>query len=109
METPENISNSEIRNFLTRRLGEKEAEEIMSYINKEIDKEVIEKTQASKNEIKLWRDDMNTFFATKEDAARLEKKLIKRVSKAEGTLILWSFVFWVTLIIAMIVVFKLLR
>ena len=51
METPANISNNEIRSFLTRRLGEKEAEEIMDYINKEIDKEVIEKIQASKNEI----------------------------------------------------------
>jgi hypothetical protein len=109
METPANISNNEIRSFLTRRLGEKEAEEIMDYINKEIDKEVIEKTQASKNEIKLWRDDMNAIFATKDDAAKQEKKLVKRVSKAEGTLILWSFVFWLTLIIAMIVIFKLLK
>lgn len=109
METPENISNSEIRNFLNRRLGEKEAVEIMDYINKEVEKEVAEKTQASKNEIKLWRDDMNTIFATKEDAVKLEKKLVKRVSKAEGTLILWSFVFWLTLIIAMIVIFKLLK
>lgn len=109
MEARENISNNEIRNFLNRRLGEKEADEIMDYINKEVQKEVIEKVQESKNEIKLWRDDMNTVFATKEDAAKLEKKLIKRVSKAEVTLILWSFVFWLTLIIAMIVIFKLLK
>ncbi|MDQ2862866.1 MAG: hypothetical protein M3R50_04295 [Bacteroidota bacterium] len=109
MEVRENISNNEIRNFLNRRLGEKEADEIMDYINKEVQKEVIAKVQESKNEIKLWRDDMNTVFATKEDAAKLEKKLIKRVSKAEGTLILWSFVFWLTLIIAMIVIFKLLK
>lgn len=109
MEARENISNNEIRNFLNRRLGEKEADEIMDYINKEVQKEVIEKVQESKNEIKLWRDDMNTVFATKEDAAKLEKKLVKRVSKAEGTLILWSFVFWLTLIIAMIVIFKLLK
>ncbi len=109
METSGNISSNEIHNFLTRRLGEKEAAEIMDYINKEIDKEVAEKTGASKNEIKLWRDDMSTIFATKEDAAKLEKKLVKRVSKAESTLILWSFVFWLTLIIAIIVIFRLLK
>ena len=33
METPANISNTEIQNFLIRRLGEKEADEIMEYIN----------------------------------------------------------------------------
>jgi len=109
METPGNISNTEIHNFLIRRLGEKEAAEIMAYINTEIDKEVSEKVEASKNEIALWRDEMKNIFATKEDAAKLEKKLVKRVSTAEGTLILWSFVFWLTLIIAIVVIFKLIK
>ncbi|MEO8412557.1 MAG: hypothetical protein ABI472_02815 [Ginsengibacter sp.] len=109
METPANISNTEIHNFLIRRLGEKEADEIMAYIVTEIDKEVSERTEASKNEIALWRDDMKNVFASKDDAAKLEKKLVKRVSGAEGTIILWSFVFWVTLIIAIIVIFKLIK
>ena len=109
MEVPPNISNTEIQNFLIRRLGEKEAAEIMEYINTEIDKKVSEKVDASRKEIALWRDDMKNVFASKEDAARLEKKLVKRVSGAEGTLILWSFVFWLTLIIAMIVVIKFMR
>ena len=109
MDTPVNISNSEINNFLVRRLGEKEATEIMEYINKEIDKEVTEKVNATKKEIALWRDDMKNVFATKDDYAKFEKKLIRRVSRAEGTLILWSFVFWLTLIIAIIVIFKLIK
>jgi len=109
MEVPPNISNTEIQNFLIRRLGEKEAAEIMEYMNTEIDKKVSEKVDASRKEIALWRDDMKNVFASKEDAARLEKKLVKRVSGAEGTLILWSFVFWLTLIIAMIVVIKFMR
>ena len=109
METPENISNTEIKNFLIRRLGEKEADEIMAYINTEIEKEVAEKVAASKNEIALWRDEMKNVFATKEDAAKLEKKLVKRVSTAEGTLILWSFVFWLTIIIAFVVILKLIK
>jgi hypothetical protein len=109
METPANISTTEIQNFLVRRLGEKEADEIMEYINTEIDTRVAEKVDASKKEIALWRDDMKNVFATKEDAAKLDKKLVKRVSAAEGTLILWSFVFWITLIIAMIIVLKFMK
>ena len=46
----------------------------------------MQKVQAFKNEIELWRDDMKTFFATKEDAIKREKKLVKRVSKVKGTL-----------------------
>ena len=106
METPTNISTTEIQNFLIRRLGEKEADEIMEYIRAEIDTKVSEKVDGSMKEIALWRDEMKNVFATKEDAAKLDKKLVKRVSAAEGTLILWSFVFWLTLIIAMIIILK---
>ena len=70
----------------------------MTYIDKEVDREVAMQVDASKKEIALCRDDMKNVFATKEDAAVLQNKLIKRVSAAEGTLILWSFVFWLTLI-----------
>lgn len=109
MESPENISNTEIHNFLIRRLGDKEADEIMDYINGEVDKQVSEKVTAFKRDTSLWGDDMKNVFATKEDAAKLEKKLIKRISTAEGTLILWSFVFWLTLIIAFIVILKIMK
>ena len=109
METPANISTTEIQNFLIRRLGEKEADEIMQYIRTEIDTKVSEKVDGSMNEIALWRDEMKNVFATKEDAAKLDKRLVKRVSAAEGTLILWSFVFWLTLIIAMIIILKFMR
>src|ERR1700733_10051289 len=109
MDTADNISSSEIHNFLVRRLGEKEADEIMLYINTEIDKQVADKTEASKKEIALWRDDMKNAFATKDDYAKFEKKLTKRVSGAEGTLILWSFVFWLTLLIGIVIIFKIIK
>ncbi len=109
MEIPENISHSEIKNFLVRRLGEKEADEIMTYIDEEVNKEVALKVDASKREIAVWRDDMKNVFASKEDAAILEKKLVRRVSAAEGTLILWSFVFWLTLIVAVFCIFKFIK
>lgn len=106
MDNDTNISTAEINNFLVRRLGEKEAAEIMEYIHAEIDKQVVAKGDETKNEIILWRNEMKNNFATKEDALSLEKKLIKRVSAVEGTIILWSFVFWFTLIIAMYVIFR---
>ena len=109
MEAPANLSNTEIQNFLIRRLGEKEAAEIMQYINTEVDKKVSEKTEASRNEIAVWRDEMKNVFTSKEDGAKLEKKLVKRVSAVEGTIILWSFVFWLTLIIAMVIILKFMK
>lgn len=106
MENNKNISTIEMETFLTRRLGEKEAHEVMDYINTEVDKQVALKTTESRNEIALWRTEMKNDFSTKEDAVNLEKKLIKRVSAVEGTIILWGFVFWLILIIAMYVIFK---
>jgi hypothetical protein len=106
MDNETNISTAEINNFLVRRLGEKEAAEIMDYIHTEINKQIVAKGDETRNEITLWRNEMKNDFATKEDAANLEKKLIKRVSAVEGTIILWAFVFWFTLIIAMYVIFK---
>ncbi len=103
--TPD-ISNTDLENFLSRRLGEKEAAEIMVYVNEEVDKRVDTRIAESRNEITAWRNEMKTDFATKDDSVNLEKKLVKRVSAVEGTIILWAFVFWITLIIAVYVIFK---
>lgn len=99
MENNSFVSTSEIQNFLTRRLGEQEGNEMMIYINSEIDKNV-------EARIGEAREAMKNNFATKEDAVTLENKLIKRISSVEGTIILWGFVFWFTLIIAMYIIFK---
>ena len=106
MDTPQDISRSEIKNFLNRSLGEKEADEMMIYLDSEVKKEVSDKMEASTNQINAWREEMRTVFATKEDAKELQQKLIRRISKAESTLILWSFVFWLTLLIAVLCFLK---
>jgi cell division protein FtsX len=106
MDNATNISTSEINNFLVRRLGDKEAAEIMDYIHSEVNKQVVAKGDETKNEITLWRNELKDSFATKEDAATMETKLMKRVSAVEGTIILWAFVFWFTLIIAVFIIFK---
>ncbi|MEO9023026.1 MAG: hypothetical protein ABI237_06195 [Ginsengibacter sp.] len=106
MDTSPNNTTSDIQNFLTRRLGEKEADEIMNYIREEINKNINEKGNETKEEITLWRNELDKNFATKGDFANLEKKLTKRVSAVEGTIILWGFVFWFTLIIAIYIIFR---
>lgn len=104
MHEPENISTTEIENFLRRRLGDKEADEVMGYIHQEIDKHVSARVGAVQNEVALWRTHLKDEFATKEDAEELKKKLVKRVSAVEGTIILWGFVFWITLILAFYII-----
>ena len=106
MESSVNVSTADIENFLIRRLGEKEGEEIMEYVHSEIDKKVSERISEVKTETALWRSELKNEFYNKEDAVALEQKLVKRVSSVEGTIILWGFVFWITTLIAIYVIFK---
>ena len=106
MGKPGDISTVEINNFLIRRLGEKEASEIMTYINNEVEKEVSAKTDTIKKEIITWREEMSKVFATKEAYEKMQIKLMKKVSGIESTLILWAFVFWITQIFAVYCIIK---
>lgn len=106
MEHNEAVSTLEIQNFLNRRLGEKEAAEMMEYINAEIEKNVEARTAEVRDEIMLWRNELKNEFATKADAATLQTKLVKRVSAVEGTIILWGFVFWITGILAVYIMLR---
>ena len=93
MDNSENLTSTEVRNFLVRRLGEKEADEIMEYIENETERRVLEKGEETRLEIERWRNEISQHFATKEEAAALQTRLVKRVSAVEGTIILWGFVF----------------
>ncbi len=104
MENQETINTIEIQNFLQRRLGDKESEEVMNYINAEIEKNVEARIGEVRNEAALYRTHLKDEFATKEDAVELQKKLTKRVSAVEGTIILWGFVFWITIILAFYII-----
>lgn len=106
MDTQPNLSRSEVNNFLTRRLGEKEAGEMMSYIDSAVQSEVSAKVEDTKKQMLAWKEEMHTVFATKDDAKDLQTKLVKRVSNAESTSILWSFVFWITALIAVLCFLK---
>ena len=109
MDTPSEITGTEIRNFLVRRLGEKEAAEVMGYIDTEVQKLVAQKTEGVRAEVVQWRNEMKNVFATKEDGVKLQTRLIRRVSSAEGTLILWTFVFWLTTLVAILCFIKFIK
>jgi hypothetical protein len=81
------VSSAEMNNFLTRRLGEKEATEVMVYIDKEIDRRTEARIGNTKTEMRNWKEE-------------LYSKIHSRVSKAENTMILWGFVFWLTGLVA---------
>lgn len=106
MENVSKVSTAEIENFLIRRLGEKEGQEIIDYVRSEIDKKSEERIAEVKAETALWRTELKNEFYNKEDAVNLEQKLVKRVSAVEGTIILWGFVFWITTLVAFYVIFK---
>ena len=106
MDKADDISTPDIRNFLVRRVGEKEADEIMTYINTEVEKEVSAKTGETRKEIMTWREEMSKIFATKEAYEKMQLKLVKRISGIESTLILWGIVFWITQILAVYCIIK---
>ena len=106
MEVSQNISRSDIQNFLTRRLGEKEAAELMIYMDEAVAKEVKNKKEDFNTQMIAWKDQMGTLFSTKEDAKDLQLKLVKQIGKAESTLILWGFVFWLTQMLAVLCFLK---
>jgi hypothetical protein len=106
---PINVSRADIKSSLLKSMGEKEADEVMSYINLEIEKEVAQKVDIGKKEIITWREDMGKMFATRDAYEKMQAKLIRRVSSAESTLILWSFVFWITQIVTVYCILKFLN
>ena len=74
------VSEIQLFNALKKKLGEQEAEQLVSFVKTEISTELQQKTE---------------HLATKEDLAKMESKLI-----------LWAFVFWVSQLGAMFAFLK---
>ena len=91
-----NISDIRLYNLLKAKFGEKEAEDFVSLIKDEVEYTVQSKQEILSKDIAILGDDLNKDFkylrdeiirgfATKEDLAKTESKLL-----------LWDFVFWAT-------------
>jgi len=79
------ISDIKLFNLLKTKLGEAEAQQLVEYIHVEVGSSVEEKHQIITKDIANLRDELYRNFATKQDLAKTETKLI-----------LWAFVFWAT-------------
>ena len=101
-----NISDIRLYNLLKAKFGEKEAEDFVSLIKDEVEYTVQSKQEILSKDIAVLRDDLNKDFkylrdemirgfATKEDLAKTESKLL-----------LWAFVFWATQLAAIFAFLK---
>ena len=79
------ISDIKLFNLLKTKLGDVEAQQLVEYIHVEVGSSVEEKHQIITKDIANLRDELYRNFATKQDLAKTETKLI-----------LWAFVFWAT-------------
>src|SRR6185312_11349311 len=95
-----------IHNVLGRDLGNKQRNSILDSMHTVSARRVTGLGEETRLEIDRWRNELKDNFATRQDAVDLQTKLVKRVSRVEGTIILWAFVFWFTLILAMYIIFK---
>lgn len=83
------VSEINLFNILKEKLGEKEAQTLVEYIDARVEKDV---------------EDKKDILATKEDISRLEVE----ISKSKTEVIKWMFIFWVGTIGTIIAIMKLL-
>ncbi|MDI9364653.1 MAG: hypothetical protein QM541_06860 [Flavobacterium sp.] len=86
------ITEIQLFNVLKKKLGEQEAEQLVSFVQFEIKEEVKRKSET---------------LATKEDLAEVKGSLETKLAQMESKLILWAFVFWATQLGAMFAFLKL--
>jgi len=87
-----NISDIQLFNLLKNKLGEKEAEQFVSFVRDEVIKTVGEKQQIITKDIDILREEMRNEFSKTATKDFVESK----IADAKFQIILWAFVFWVT-------------
>ena len=87
-----NISDIQLFNLLKTKLGEKEAEQFVSFVRDEDIKTVGEKQQIITKDIEILREEMRNEFSKTATKDFVESK----IADAKFQIILWAFVFWVT-------------
>lgn len=87
-----NISDIQLFNLLKTKLGEKEAEQFVSFVRDEVIKTVGEKQQIITKDIEILREEMRNEFSKTATKDFVESK----IADAKFQIILWAFVFWVT-------------
>lgn len=93
-----NISDLQLFNLLKPKLGEKEAEQLVSFVRSEAQTAAQKQYEYSSKDIKTLKDDLHQKFPTKEDLVLLKLDLLKEISQTKVDMIKWMFGFWVTLV-----------
>ena len=81
MSSISSISQIQLFNALKKKLGEQEAEQLVTFVESEVKDQVDRKAD---------------ILVTKEDLAKVEGRLEIKIAQMESKLILWAFVFWAT-------------
>ncbi|HEX2630145.1 MAG TPA: hypothetical protein VHM26_14060 [Chitinophagaceae bacterium] len=79
------ISITKLYALLVPKLGRETSENLTTFIEEKIKSEM---------------ESQLSFFATKEDLARVEGRLLEKIANAESHLVKWMFIFWVSQVIA---------
>lgn len=85
------VSEVDLYNILKKKLGEKEADTLVSFVKEEV---------TSKFE------DQKDFFSSKEDLANVKTELVEKISNFKADIIKWMFIFWVGQLAAVFVILK---
>ena len=91
-----NISDIQLFNVLKTKFSEKEAEQVVSLIKKEIEETSENKQQILIKDIDVLREDVNKDFKYFRDEIIRVFANKEDLQKTKSELIMWAFVFWVT-------------
>jgi len=87
-----NISEIQLFNLLKTKLGEEEAEQLVTFFKTEAQAITQKQYEHISRGIKTLKDDLHQNFPTKED-------LVREISNSKVEQIKWMFGFWVTLVL----------
>ncbi len=87
-----NISEIQLFNPLRPKLGEKEAEQFVLFVKKEVGKSADERQQIIIKDVNILRDEMRNEFIKTATKDFVESK----IADAKFQIILWAFVVWAT-------------
>lgn len=74
------VSEIDLYNILKKKLGEKEADTLVSFV---------------KTEVKTKFEDQKDYFSSKEDLANVKAELVEKITAFKADIIKWMFIFWV--------------
>lgn len=73
------VSDIQLYELLKAKIGDKEADAFVQILEHRVDKQFEDKAQIFKDDIRSLKEYIDKVFATKEDLARIEVKLVRSI------------------------------